>query len=244
MNTREKIKKTIIKHSTKAIERLIAFHEHSNAEDMHKFRISIKKLKAISVFFTSHKKPAFTQSFLPVKTVYRQLGEIRTSQLILEQLETHHGDAAKKEMASLKLVNDCLLFHLRFPSIIQELQKHFSKLNTSLRPIKKRKIKSRLYDRLEKTCNCMQKAKKNTELFHACRKKIKKILYVAENTKTNMNLKKLDVLQDELGKLHDIQEALIFTRKDKKLALKLKKDEQTVLNRINKMPVNPANYLK
>lgn len=244
MNTRNKIKKTISKHSKNAIERLTAFQEYSNAEDMHKFRISIKKLKAISGFYTSHKKTAFTRSFLPVKTEYRQLGEIRTSQLILEQLEKHHSNAGKKEMASLKLVNACLLFHLRFPSIIQELQKHFSKLKTSLRPIKKRKIKSRLYNHLEKTCNCIQKAKKNTELFHACRKKIKKILYVAENMKTNMNLKKLDVLQDELGKLHDIQETLVFTGKDKKLTRKFKKDEQTILNRINKMPVNPANYLK
>src|SRR5215218_8905532 len=68
---------------------MIKFCGNSDAEELHKLRVEIKKLKAYAAFASKLTGKNLKKKLAPVTTVFRKAGEIRTANLNLEAIKQY-----------------------------------------------------------------------------------------------------------------------------------------------------------
>src|SRR5215469_5157746 len=70
--------------------RLKAFLETGDQEQLHKFRVQVKKLRAmLTLFENASKEPGLTKLFKPVKKIFRRAGVIRDAHIHLKLSERY-----------------------------------------------------------------------------------------------------------------------------------------------------------
>ncbi|RYY05749.1 MAG: CHAD domain-containing protein, partial [Sphingobacteriaceae bacterium] len=188
---------------------LKAFLQSENQEELHQFRVQVKKLKAVLTLYAYEKKNKnLLKYFKPIKEAFAKAGEIRNAHINLKlgeqyQLnETFHQQQQQllnSSLADFKKNNNLYLKSIKKAKI--NLQTHTHRLhNKTIRKFYKDKVL---------TINQFFADPAFNEDLHTARKNIKLLIYnhtnaaAALQNKLQLNLKYLDELQDNIGEWHD-----------------------------------------
>lgn len=189
---------------------LQTFIKSGDQEELHQFRVQVKKLKAILTLFAAEPdNQLLLKKFKPVKTVFKKAGEIRNAHINLklgekhqlnnddfsrhQQKELDEGTAAFKNKANhyLKVIKKAQLI----------LQNDLHRLhNKTIRKFYRHKLAAITVFFADIIFN---------EALHKARKNIKLLLYNqkiaagAIQNKLNLNYTYLDGLQQNIGEWHD-----------------------------------------
>ncbi|HYG49817.1 MAG TPA: CHAD domain-containing protein [Flavobacteriales bacterium] len=245
----KKIYKKIRGHGQRALERLDHFSKHADPEDLHQLRVEIKKTKALLKFYLRPKK-AFNELFAPVRKLFKEAGELRTIQLTLELMDNYAIENTRMED---KLNKQLLYVNLNFCKHIEKKRKSASRsikrFDAYLKPVKKSSIHRRIHKKKDEIEACLRTSKTDLSSLHDCRKKMKILMYVLNGLKPGyakkafIDIKKLDKLQDLIGKWHDLQLAHDFLKKSRtSIPANLTTEEKKVLNKIISLTENPASF--
>lgn len=191
------------------------FMKTQNAESLHKFRIEVKRIKALISINESAKKKIESLA-LPLRTqkAYRLCGEIRQIDIYIRQLKKfqlldpalsiEYNKLRKEKILKLKLF---LGKHAeKITGTDRELSKHLNKISNET-------ITSKTKNKLNKINNILKFKYKDPEQLHTARKHMKQLIYIHKiiprksKIKLHLNINYLNSLQDLIGKWHDLYEA-------------------------------------
>jgi CHAD domain-containing protein len=198
------------KQSESALAQLHAFQQTADAEAMHQFRVSLKKIHAGVVYLQS-RFPRIKKQKKRIKTVFRAGGLIREQQLRLQWLRRHrlHLLAATAGLEG-KLVLHQDQFTSELPASKKELKKAFSNLLADAEMVRKQELLHYVVDLKASVLLLLQKS--HAEDWHELRKQIKQLLYAVHWLEPEeqlrllriTQLKYLDKLQEAIGAWHDL----------------------------------------
>jgi CHAD domain-containing protein len=207
---------------------LNAFFNKEEQEDLHHFRVQVKKLRAFIILSdsTGH-QPNLTLYFKPVKKIFKEAGEIRNAYMN-QQLAKAHQPASNDFMSSQhQLQTDATT---RFKSM---KVKHLEKIK-DVHAIIKGKIRSisnvrtsLFYQNLLQQISGTLTNLKFNEALHDCRKQVKILIYNHKLVHTvlaiGFNEDYLHQVQTAIGDWHDNVLAIELYSGDKAMVTNLKK---------------------
>lgn len=198
------------KQAELSFQHLHVYQQSADAEAMHHFRVSLKKIHAGVVFLQS-RFPRLKKQKKRMKAVFRAGGLIREQQLRLGWLRLHRlkllavtaGMEGKLEIYQANFKND-------LPAFKTKLEKAFSKLYAAAETIRKEELQQ--YVSALKTSVLQLLRKNRAEDWHELRKQIKQLLYAVHWLRPEeqlrllriTELKYLDKLQEAIGTWHDL----------------------------------------
>jgi CHAD domain-containing protein len=218
----------------------------SSAEDLHRFRVSIKKIRSFEAFPNLSKGKKHMQ---PLKKIFTQSGNIR---------DIHNANLMEQDHFALSpVIKNKRLWEFnsayqKFASRAADYQECFLKeleyLNKKTNSVSFHAIEDHFKKELTIISNCL--AKNNAENLHPCRKRLKNLLYLYHvlskslQKKLNIRIDYIDQLQDLIGKWHDIEFAepilkkrinstqiLIITREKENLLKKIRITSENFFNK-------------
>lgn len=189
---------------------LKAFLQTGDQEHLHKFRVQVKKLKAmLTLFENSSHKHNLLKNFKPVKKIFRDAGSIRdahTNLLLTERFEIKNEAF---ETGQQKIVEEgTLAFQHKGKKHIRQVKEAFKHLRKKLHPVHKNSVADYYKVLLEQIAVNLT-VSGFTEDMHTNRKLIKILVYNHKLTDKAMgnelpfNIDYLNKLQDTIGKWHD-----------------------------------------
>jgi CHAD domain-containing protein len=211
MFSRNQQKKFLRKNRKRIIFHLVAFCENNDAEDLHKMRVALKKLKAFIYFLSKTTKLKHLPNLLvPVKAIFKHAGDIRNAQVNIELAKNFHLTNKRFCTAQEKIIEgESVRFWQRAEVSISTIERTVVSIFPYLKDVKTRRVVKFFRKEIKKSDHRLQKDL-NTEEWHSFRKKIKIILYAyklsggSAEQKIYLNLLYLDDLQESIGKWHDI----------------------------------------
>jgi CHAD domain-containing protein len=227
MASMQKIQKKYKDHCKMALNALHAFKNKTDPEQLHTLRVELKKIKALLKFHGSFTKNSFKKTFRYARYFFKLAGNIRANQLILESIK--NKNQKKSDQVTTEIINDSWKILNAIEKDEPKIKKSFKSMKRKIKPPKKKDVIQKIEKKTNQLRRCFYKARQKPELFHDCRKKIKSVLYVLNelkpsySKKADVNLKKLDTLQELIGKLHDVQELKKATKKNNRLNIAEKK---------------------
>jgi len=245
MLTRSKQIKYFVINTTSALTYLNRFRKSEKAEDLHKFRVKIKKLKSMFQFITPHwKNDKVFHEFKQLNKFFRKSGAIRDLDVGIVLLKSFKG---VNSALLLKLDQNRKQHVLKFISKIDKnkvaISKNKKKSSIHFNPIKDVFIKKIFAKKLKPIFTILLKDFSKPKKIHKARKQIKQLLYFSELVpksvalKLNINTKDLNKIQGKIGEWHD-------TFNVKSLLTTLRYDAPDLLNRINKDELRLEKQLK
>lgn len=213
-------KKILLKRLETASKHLENFVKTNDPEDLHDLRVNIKKLKAL-VFFSDacNKKTKIKKRFEPIKTIFREVGDVRTALLHKKMLKKHgiKDESLDKQVnAALKKHTDLLLKHST--TYIHRFKTTENRMRDHLFDMDKHSIEKVFIKQLKKLNKLY--ADPESEL-HESRKTIKNMVYMHDllpkSMKENipLDITYLKQLEGTLGRWHDDVLAIEFLKKGK-----------------------------
>lgn len=204
---KKKVKNQVRKEGKQAKRSLRGFMKNGDQDKLHKFRVSIKKLRAVAALAEHTTSLNHVRNGLkPVKETYQLSGKVRDSYLHVKLAKSVSAD--KKYLSSEKRVMKKGAKKLR-----RERAHHFKMLRRSIAGLLKRvpKVKNKnaslFYDmELRGIGRCLSSSK-GVEEMHDCRKRIKVLLYnlplVGSKLNVPVNEDYLQEVQNAIGDWHD-----------------------------------------
>jgi CHAD domain-containing protein len=189
---------------------LKAFLETGNQEDLHKFRVQIKKLKAmLSLIESTSRQHGLLRDFKPVRKIFQSAGHIRDAHTNLELSERYDLKNELFETGQQKIIEEGTTeFQNQGRKYKKNIKETYKQLKKQLPRVDNDSITDYYKVQLEKIAvNLM--ASGFTEDMHTNRKLIKILVYnhklaaKALNGSLPFNTKYLDQLQEAIGKWHD-----------------------------------------
>jgi CHAD domain-containing protein len=191
-------------------QHLNSYFENKDFEELHKIRVDIKKIRALTFWRNSHDEIGVDKASKKLKKLFRESGQIRTCLIHIDILKKYNLKSKQVErVLSKKLTLYIRLFDLHYWIYKKEidvssrfLQNHITELPQSI------VLKNIITTSKSIQKNLLDYTK--DEDWHQARKQIKIILYNAEllNTKKNgeikLNLDYLKDMQHLLGEWHDL----------------------------------------
>ncbi|MEJ5964140.1 CHAD domain-containing protein [Pedobacter immunditicola] len=189
---------------------LKSYLKTENPEQLHQFRVQVKKIKSLLVLYTINKKnKKLLKLFGPVKKIFRHAGIIRDSYIHLQLADQFQV----KEPAFHKAQTDLMFKEMgRFKKNGKKyemiLEKTLLKIKGELSSIGNSEIADFYEAELDRVVLAFAKREFNDHM-HDCRKRLKNLLYnqkIADKSmkgKLKLNLPYLDQVQDQLGQWHD-----------------------------------------
>ena len=192
---------------------LRSFLNKGKQERLHRFRVQVKKLRALLVITDSSlEKPTLTPHFKPVRKIFRKAGEIRDAFMNLEMAKAHGLKNAEFLAAQhQKLQSAGKVFRKGGKQHLQGLKKAHLKLKTGIKAIPDIHINLYYQKQLQEIATVLAK---NTfdDRLHVCRKEIKMLIYtypfVAKKLDLGFNEAYLEDIQTAIGDWHDHQVAV------------------------------------
>ena len=214
MFSRNQQKKFLRKNRKKIVFHLQAFCENRDAEDLHKMRLAIKKLKAFIYFLANTTKLKHFPNFLsPLKPIFKHAGDIRNAQVNIELMKNFNLTNKRFCVEQEKIIeSESVQFCRKALVSIDTIEKTLLSIFPYLKDKKAKRIVKFFKNEIQKS-EARLHANMNTEEWHTLRKKIKNILYVYKMTgqsviqKIPLNILYLGDLQESIGKWHDIMVA-------------------------------------
>jgi len=211
MLRKEHIRKYFFSKTASAIKHLEKFNKKAEPDELHHFRVDIKKLKAVLILVKSHHANGhLLKLFKPINQVFKKAGDIRTIDVNLDlisgfpdvkknfvaKLQKQRKEKAKKFGNATKrnseVLNDCC-----------------KKISESLFDIDERYIHRKFRKHTHKAAVSFSRNQGDMEELHNNRKKIKMLIYTYEHfpdtisKKLNINKRYLTKVQSTIGDFHD-----------------------------------------
>ena len=189
---------------------LKSYLKSENPDQLHQFRVQVKKIKSLLILYTiSKKNKKLLKLFEPVKKIFRHAGIIRDSYIHLQLAEQYQVKEPEFHKAQTDLMfKEMERFKKNGKKYHQILDKTFSKLKAELSSISNAEIADFYEAELNNVVLAFAKREFNANM-HECRKRLKNLLYnqkLADKSmkgKFKLNLSYLDQVQDQVGQWHD-----------------------------------------
>jgi CHAD domain-containing protein len=221
------------------IKNLRSYEEHRDAECLHYIRVDIKKIKAvINLVKENEKKFKAHNQFKPLRAIFREAGDIRQPEVMLQLLLKYGVTNISKD----GLLDAGRNFENEFVSHIPEFTKTCKKSRKELIRQARKINHKKIIKSIDNFKRRLQKALTNKirfELIHKTRKLIKQVLYLSD---IHGDIKKrerkfFDELQELIGAVHDKQMLMILLRKPRNqkalvdLNTALKADKKLIIDK-------------
>jgi CHAD domain-containing protein len=187
---------------------LKAFLKKECQEDLHRFRVQVKKLRAFLILAdsTDH-HPKLAEHFKPVRNIFKQAGEIRNAYMNQELGRLHHtGNYAflsSQHQLQVKAIGEFKSAGLKHTEKLKDAHKI---LKQKIIPINDVHINLFYQNQLQQIAGIFTSLKFN-EGLHECRKKVKILIYnyklVHTTLITGFNEAYLEQVQTAIGDWHD-----------------------------------------
>lgn len=210
------LKKEQQKKHFKAIRKAMQFHlrafcANQKLEDLHKFRLQVKKMQALLLFFPD--SPVAEKGapyFQAIKPIFKHAGRIRGASLNLQRLSQDHLNFPKLKRAEEKILKKETTRFLAKKRAYQKILKRMGRgLVDNFQDIKQKKIVHHYKMQLKTLAREFGKPDLPIESLHENRKAIKRLLYfyaVLPKSivhKIRLNTEYLDQLQEAIGEWRD-----------------------------------------
>jgi CHAD domain-containing protein len=224
---------------------LKSYLKTENPDQLHQFRVQVKKIKSLLILYTINKKnKKLLKLFEPVKKIFQHAGTIRDSYIHLQLADQFQV----KEPEFHKMQTDLMFKEMaRFQKNGKKyeliLHKTLINIKEELNSIGNAEIADFYEAELDSVVLALAKRQFNENMHH-CRKRLKNLLYNQKQAdksmkgKLKLNLPYLDQVQDQLGQWHDTVLALdLFSNQIKeekqaveKLNFQIRKIEEDVVS--------------
>ncbi|MBD1386552.1 CHAD domain-containing protein [Mucilaginibacter rigui] len=176
--------------------RLKSYLKSGDQEDLHQFRVQVKKIEAFLILSGMAAHPAkLQQLFKPVKKIFKRAGVLRNS-FIKNEL-THRRQPVNKEGR-----NFCQYAGEK----LQKIKKARRILKQIIKPVPTKNVRWFYKNELKGITGAFALSPSARQL-HECRKRIKVLLYnehlVHDVLKIGVNTTYLDEVQEAIGNWHD-----------------------------------------
>jgi CHAD domain-containing protein len=190
--------------------RLKAFLETGSQEELHKFRVQIKKLKAmLSLLEGTSKHSHLLKNFKPVKKIFKYAGQIRDAYVNLQLSEKYHIKNESFEAGQQKIIDKGTThFRHKGKKYLKNIKHTYKQLKKKLPKVHDGSVTEFYKEQLNQIAAGMA-ISSFTEDMHTNRKLIKILVYnhkladKAINGSAHFNIQYLDKLQEAIGKWHD-----------------------------------------
>ncbi|PTR01609.1 CHAD domain-containing protein [Mucilaginibacter yixingensis] len=216
---------------------LEAYLQSGEMEDLHRFRVQVKKIRAFMILAESAQKKLDLQYQLkPVKKLFKRAGEIRAVDL--------HLVMARKQLIKAGLLDEQLKqrdkalakFRPLATRRLHKLSRIKKKIHKEIKPIGKVHVSLFYANKLKKIDKSLGRICFDNRL-HNCRKQLKVLLYnqrlVGPSLNIGFNKEYVDRLQITIGDWHDNQ-----------VAKQLFKNDRSALNTINRKDAHLKSRVK
>jgi len=208
---------------------LKSFLNDERQEDLHHFRVQVKKLYAFLILADSAKRhPELIKLFKPIRTVFKKAGEIRNAYLNLELGKAHQKQMDEFLIAQHELLNKAIAaFKLDKDKHLEKIKRAYKKLVEKITPVDDIHISLFYINHLEHIAGSLAELKFNDEL-HDSRTLVKNLIYnhklVHAKLAVEFNEDYLQDIQTAIGDWHDNIDAITLFSGDGVM------DKQTVTN--------------
>jgi CHAD domain-containing protein len=190
--------------------RLKAFLETGDQEELHKFRVQIKKLRAMLLLFEkTSKENRLLKNFKPVRNIFKYAGNIREAHTNLELSERFGLKNELFESSQQKIIDEGTAeFQSKGREFLKDIKTARQKIKKQIPKVDDSQIAAFCKKQLEQVAASLA-ISGFTEDMHANRKLIKILVYnyklagQALEGKIPFNTAYLDKLQEAIGKWHD-----------------------------------------
>lgn len=191
-------------------DHLKGFLETGNQEDLHKFRVQIKKLRAmLSLFESTSRRHGLLKDFKPVRKIFGYAGHIRDAHTNLQLSERYNLKNELFETGQQKIVEEGTAeFQNQGELYVKNIKDAYKQLKKQLPHVNNSAIADYYKSKLEQIATNLA-VSGFTEDMHTNRKLIKILVYnhklvgKALNGSLPFNAEYLDKLQEAIGKWHD-----------------------------------------
>ncbi|MGI4750111.1 MAG: CHAD domain-containing protein [Janthinobacterium lividum] len=189
---------------------LQTFIKLGDQEELHQFRVQVKKLKAMLVLFAAEPdNQVLMEKFKPVKKVFAKAGEIRNAHINLKLGEKYQLNDEDFNLHQQKALDEgTAVFKDEGDKYLKAIKKAHVALQNDLCRLHNKTIHKFYQHKLVKLDDFFVHIAFNEEL-HDARKNIKLLLYNqriaadAIQNKIDLNYDYLDELQQNIGEWHD-----------------------------------------
>lgn len=187
---------------------LLAFCEAHDPEELHQFRVQVKKVKALLLFLQDG---ADVQQHAPLQAIFKQAGKIRSAHIHLAFIEQYRVANAEFKNEQEKIARiESKRFCSKTGANVKTLRRLRKKLAANFQNIENKVIVRLCKKRLKKITRFFDRSDLPAEKLHINRNKIKNLLYCCNALPASLvdqlqlNTTYLDQLQDAIGNWHDI----------------------------------------
>lgn len=222
-------KKEELKHFDKEWKsmkaRLKSYLKDGQQEDLHHFRVQVKKLRAFLTLADSEQHyPKLTMRFKPVRRIFKKAGEIRDAYLNLELGKTHGNNIPFMDTQQQLMEQAIARFASKGNNYLGKLKTTHQTLTEKIESISDIHINFYYDQQLEQIAGLLATLHFDDRL-HECRKLIKILMYNYKFTykvlNSPVNAEYLDEVQAAIGDWHDNLVAInLFAGDDTVSALK------------------------
>ena len=187
-----------------------SFVKTADQEELHQFRVQVKKLRALLIMIESSSKNAqLKKDFKPIKKIFKEAGEIRSAFVNLELSDQYHiknPEFEKKQQETMD--QGTKEFVARGFKLIKKLKRSQHRIYRDIHHLKNKTITKFYRHTLDEVSAFFANIQFDEDL-HDCRKKIKFLLYnhkpahKAISKKLSLDEEYLDKVQETVGKWHD-----------------------------------------
>ena len=204
------------------LRHLQAYYDTLDAEELRRFRVQVKKLKAL-LAMVQHESTAIngSKNLKLIRSVYQHAGQIRSGHLHLALLEKYTlATPAFMQLLENTVKRETDEFNTCHKDYLKLLRKQFKSLNGVLQEVKGRVVLVRYKKQLKHLDHFFVKAYWTPEKLHKSRKKIKNLMYLygilpkSLTRKLCLNIDYLDQLQEILGAWHDVRATFEWLKKE------------------------------
>jgi len=197
---------------------LLRFCTERDAEDLHRFRVQVKKIKALLVILQG---PEARKRLAPLQAIFKHAGNIRSTQIYL-QLLRRYQPAHLNRQRQLEQMEQAAsrLFCMKYDAYVHILDRLYKTCSRHFRKIDDELV-LRYYDQQRKKLRrFFADTRRSAAKLHKSRKRIKKMLYLHAllsnklRKKVGLDTAAFDRLQDAIGRWHDVAAAAILLKKE------------------------------
>lgn len=191
-------------------KRIKAYLISGNQEDLHQFRVQVKKVKAMLTLYAFEAgNKELLKHFKPVKKIFQKAGEIRNAHINLNLGEKHQlDDESFNQQQQQILDNSSVQFKKKGSKHLKAIRKTHLILQNNINRLHDKTIRNFYREKLAQIEAFFDHITFDEEL-HNARKNIKLLMYnkqlaaKAIKGKVQVNQDYLDQLQNTIGKWHD-----------------------------------------
>lgn len=186
---------------------LTSYLKGGKQEELHIFRVQVKKIRAFLILSDSTTCAALQRRFKPVKKIFRDAGDIRNAFL---NLKTYRDEPNihKRSRKSLRRQMKKAVRHFKAAGVANKmrLKEMWRQIRKRIRPIEKAPASLFYKQQLQVVAGMLAMHGSENEL-HNCRKILKVLIYnyawAAGLLDVTLNVEYLSKVEDAIGKWHD-----------------------------------------